>query len=105
MQAEIPDELIDLLERLSEGDLDEIGRGQLADMLRAKPELRTVVKEHFLMSRALSQLERDESHFAGKTAAHVAKIATESEFGFAKKVTGKIVRRRITKAFAAAAVV
>lgn len=105
MQAEIPDELIDLLERLSEGDLDESGRGQLADMLRAKPELRAVVKEHFLMSRALSQLERPESGFAEKTATHVAKIAAESEFGFAKKVTGKIVRQRITKAFAAAAVV
>ncbi|HEY1120118.1 MAG TPA: FecR domain-containing protein [Haloferula sp.] len=105
MQAEIPDDLIDLLERLSEGDLDESGRGQLADMLREKPELRAVVKEHFLMSRALSQLERNETDFAEKTAIHVAKIANESEFGFAKKVTGKIVRQRITRAFAAAAVV
>ena len=105
MQAEIPDELIDLLERLSEGDLDESGRGQLADMLREKPELRSVVKEHLLMSRALSQLERTESGFAEKTAAHVAKIATESEFGIAKKVTGKIIRQRVAKTLAAAAVI
>ncbi|MEK7951082.1 hypothetical protein [Luteolibacter soli] len=105
MQAEIPDELIDLLERLSEGDLDESGRVQLADMLRKKPELRTVVTEHFLMARALSQLERTETDFAEKTATHVAKIAGESEFGFAKKVAGKIVRRRVAKAFAAAAAI
>jgi hypothetical protein len=105
MQAEIPDELIDLLERLSEGELDESGREQLVSMLREKPELRTVVKEHFLVSRALSQLEQAEPDFPQKTAAHVAKIAAESEFGFAKKVTGKIVRQRISKVFAAAAVV
>jgi len=105
MQAEIPDELIDLLERLSEGDLDESGRGRLAGMLSETPELRTVVKEHFLMSRALSQLERTESDFAEKTATHVAKIAAESEFGFAKKVTGKIVRQRVAKILAAVAVI
>jgi hypothetical protein len=105
MQAEIPDELIDLLERLSEGSLDESGREQLVAMLREQPQLRTIVQEHFLVSRALSQLEQTDSNFAGKTAAHVAKIAAESEFGFAKKVTGKIVRQRITKVFAAAAVI
>ena len=105
MQAEIPDELIDLLERLSEGDLDQSGRERLAEMLREHPELRTVVKEHFLISRALSQLEQAESDFAEKTAAHVAKIAEESEFGFAKKVTGKIVRQRFTKGLAAAAAI
>lgn len=105
MQAEIPDELIDLLERLSEGTLDESDRDQLVGMLREKPELRTVVKEHFLVSRALSQLERTEPDFAEKTATHVAKIAAENEFGFAKKVTGKIVRQRVAKTFAAAAVI
>jgi hypothetical protein len=105
MQAEIPDELIDLLERLSEGSLDESGRDRLADLLREKPELRALVKEHFVMSRALSQLERAEADFAEKTATHVAKIAAESEFGFAKKVTAKIVRQRSAKALAAAAVI
>ena len=105
MQDEIPDELIDLLEQLSEGALDESGRDQLANLLREKPELRVVVKEHFVVSRALSQLERTENGFAEKTAAHVAKIAEESEFGFAKKVAGRIVRQRVTKAFAAAAVI
>jgi hypothetical protein len=105
MQAEIPDELIDLLERLSEGDLDERGRDRLAELLREQSELRTVVKEHFLMSRALSQLDQTEQDFAEKIAAHVAKIARESEFGFAKKVTGKIVRQRVAKALAAAAAI
>jgi hypothetical protein len=105
MQDEIPDELIDLLERLSEGTLDQSGRDQLANLLREKPELRVMVKEHFIVSRALSELERTETGFAEKTAAHVAKIAAESEFGFAKKVAGRIVRQRITKALAAAAVI
>lgn len=105
MQAEIPDELIDLLERLSEGDLGESGRDRLADMLREKPELRIVVKEHFLVSRALSQLEQTDLAFAEKTAAHVATIAAESEFGFAKKITARIVRQRIAKTLAAAAAI
>ena len=105
MQAETPDELIDLLERLAEGELDEGGRARLVEMVRERPELRDVVREHFVMSRALSQFHRVEPAFAEKTAAHVAKIAAESEFGFARKITKRIVRRRVAKALAAAAVV
>ena len=105
MQAETPDELIDLLERLAEGELDEGGRAMLVEMVRERPEWRDMVREHFVVSRALSQFHRVEPAFAEKTAAHVAKIAAESEFGFARKVTKRIVRRRIAKALAAAAVV
>jgi hypothetical protein len=105
MQAEIPDELIDLLERLAEGGLDEASRLRLVEMARERPELRGVVTEHFALSRALSQLHRAEPDFAERTAAHVAKVAAESEFGFARKVTGRIVRQRIAKVLAAAAVI
>ena len=104
MQAEIPDELIDLLERLAEGGLGDDGRARLAALLQERPELRAVVKEHLAVSRALSQFHRDEADFPEKTAAHVVRIAEESEFEFARKVTRRIVRRRTVAALAAAAV-
>lgn len=105
MQAEIPDELIDLLERLAEGDLDEPGRVRLVALLRSRPDLRPLVTEQFAISRGLSLLERESPDFAARTAAHVAKVAQEGELTFARKVTGRIVRRRVIQALAAAAVI
>lgn len=105
MAAEIPEEFIDLLERLSEGDLDEAGRGQLVALLKERPELRHVVTEHFAVAGALGRMGRDESGFAERTAAHVAKVAEEGTLTFARKVKGRIIRRRIGKVLAAAAVI
>lgn len=104
MQAEIPDELIDLLERLSEGEIDEDGRARLATLLREHPERCQMVKEQLALSRALSQLHREDPDFAARTAAHVAKVAGEGDFDFARKVTRRVSRRRFVTVLAAAAV-
>ena len=105
MNADLPDEWIDLIELLEEGNLDEAGRSRLVEMLREKPELRQSVVEQFSISRALVQLDRPDTNFAGRTAAHVMKVAAEGEFGFVDKVKRKLIRRRITKGLAVAAVV
>ncbi|WP_193213601.1 FecR domain-containing protein [Luteolibacter marinus] len=105
MTGDIPDEFIDLIVGLEEGNLDEAGRSRLVEMIREQPELRAAVTEHFAVSRALSEFDRPDANFAGRTAAHIAKVAAEGEFGFAGKVTRRIIRRRIVKGLAAAAVV
>ena len=99
MPAEIPDEFIDLLERLSEGSLDDDGRARLVDMLRDQPGLSAMVQEHFAVSRALSQLDREPAGFAARTAAHVAKVAAESEFERALAIEPSLVyaRRRLLR--------
>lgn len=104
METEIPDELIDLLELLQEGGLDESGRARLHAMLKERPEFLPMVSTHFTVARALGQLEVAECDFAGRTAAHVAKLATEGEFAFVNRVKRRIVVRRAVKVLSVAAV-
>lgn len=103
MAREIPDEFIELLEALSEERIDEAGRARLITMAREDAGLRAVLREHFAVSRALAILERDDSGFAERTAAHVIKTAEEGEFTFAGKVTRRIIRKRLAKGLAVAA--
>lgn len=104
MNGEIPDEFIELLELLEEGTLDESGRARLAKLISERPALRQTVSDHFAISRAISQLNKPQSNYAGRTAAHIAKIAAEADGGFAKNITRRIVRKRIVKGLAIAAV-
>ena len=104
MPAEIPDEFIELLEALSEESLDEPGRARLVAMAAESPQLRSTLREHLALNRALGQLDREDSLFAERTAAHVIKTASEGDFAFAAKVRQKILRRRVVKILAAAAV-
>jgi hypothetical protein len=104
MPAEIPDEFIDLLEALSEERLDEAGRARLVAMAAESPELRNTLREHLALGCALGQLDRDDALFAERTAAHVMKTAGEGDFAFAGKVRQRILRRRVVKILAAAAV-
>lgn len=104
MAAEIPDEFIELLEALSEERIDEAGRARLVAMAREDARLRAVLREHFAVSRALAALERGDAGFAERTAAHVIKTAEEGEFTFAGKVRRRIIRTRVVKGLAAAAV-
>ena len=103
MPAEIPDEFIELLEALSEERLDEAGRARLVAMAAESPQLRSTLREHLALSRALGQLDRDDHLFAERTAAHVMKTASEGDFAFAGKVKLRILRRRVVKVLAAAA--
>jgi hypothetical protein len=104
MPAEIPDEFIELLEALSEERLDEAGRARLVAMTAESPELRNTLREHLALGCALGQLDRDDALFAERTAAHVMKTAGEGDFAFAGKVRQRILRRRVVKILAAAAV-
>lgn len=104
MEPEIPDELIELLELLQEGGLDEAGRARLHAMLKQQPEFLPLVSTHFAVARALGQLEAREHDFAGRTAAHVAKLANEKEFAFVDRVKRRIIVRRTVKVLTAAAV-
>ncbi len=103
-ETEIPDELIDLLELLQEGGLDEAGRARLLAMLKERPEYLPTVASHFAVGRALAQLEAPEMDFAARTAAHVVKLANEKEFAFVDRLKRRIVMRRTVKVLAAAAV-
>lgn len=104
MPTEIPDEFIELLEALTEERIDEAGRARLVSMARGNARLRAALREHFAVSRALAALERDDAGFAERTAAHAIKMAGESEFSFAGKITRRIIRHRLAKGLAAAAV-
>lgn len=104
MPAEIPDEFIELLEALSEERLDEAGRARLVAMTAESPQLRSTLREHLALNRALGQLDREDRRFAERTAAHVMKTASEGDFAFAEKVKQRILRRRAVKILAAAAV-
>lgn len=106
METEIPDELIELLELLQEGGLDEAGRARLHAMAKERPEFLPIVTSHFAVARALAQLEvpEQDQDFAGRTAAHVVKLANEKEFAFVGRVKRRIIVRRTVKVLAAAAV-
>jgi hypothetical protein len=104
MAAQIPDEFIELLEALAEERIDEAGRARLVAMAGEDAGLQAVLREHFAVSRALASLAPDDSGFAERTAAHVMKTAEEGEFAFAGKVTRRIVRHRLAKALAVAAI-
>ena len=104
MAAEIPDEFIELLEALAEERIDDAGRARLVAMVREDARLRAVLREHFAVSRALAALKQEDAGFAERTAAHVIKTAEEGEFAFAGKVTRRIVRHRLAKGLAVAAI-
>jgi hypothetical protein len=105
MAEKLPGETIDLIERLLEGTLDNIGHERLTEMARQDPELRKRIAAHLEISTALDLLAREDKGFAERTAAHVMRIGSESEFAFADGVKRKIIRMRVVKALAAAAVV
>jgi hypothetical protein len=53
MHTEIPDEFIELLERLAEGPLEDAGHERLIAMIRQNPELLEVARGQFEVSAAL----------------------------------------------------
>ncbi|WP_265594224.1 FecR domain-containing protein [Haloferula sp. BvORR071] len=101
---DLPDELIELLELLQEGALDEAGRKRLHSMLEGRPDLLRMVADHFAVSRALAHCEVCDTDFAERTAAHVAKLANEGEFAFVGQVKRRVIKRRVVKSLAIAAV-
>lgn len=105
MAEKLPSETIDLIERLLEGTLDNVGHERLMEMVRQDAELRKRIAAHLEISTALGLLAREDNGFAERTAAHVMRIGEEGEFAFANGVKRKIIRLRVVKALAAAAVV
>lgn len=96
----------ELVEALLEGDLDEAGRGRLAEIVRHDPERRSELSRHLALGHALARLrsEGTDDGFAAATAAHIAKVAGEGPREFPDKVAGRIVRLRIRRTLAIAAV-
>lgn len=104
MPAELPDEVVDWVEQLLDGTLDDAGHRKLAERAAADPSLVREISNQLGMAAALRQLGEPGAEFVGHTAAHVRKIAGEGEFEFATGVKRRIIRRRWTRALAMAAV-
>ncbi len=106
MNRDTPDEFIELFESLCEGALDEPGHERLVAMLRENPDLLDEVRGHLEVGGLLTGMtaaEDAEDDFADRTAAHVVKIAAEAEDSFPRRVTRRIVRRRVAFGLAVAA--
>lgn len=104
MEAEPSPEFVDLLELYLEGNLDDAGEERLAEMIRQDPSLRAVLQSHLDVSSAMGRIAGDDDHFVKTTAEHVSKISNEGEFDFARRVKNRLIRRRISKITAIAAV-
>src|SRR5690606_27509002 len=105
MEREFSDEFVELFEQLGEGTLDESGHAKLVAMVREDPALLEAMRDHFVITGALAELERREPDYVQRTAAHVIQVAGEAEDAFARRVTRRIVQRRIVAAVAVAALV
>ncbi|MBK1881834.1 hypothetical protein JIN85_05375 [Luteolibacter pohnpeiensis] len=102
---ELPDDLIQLIELLLEGSLDEAGHRELEFQLRHNPQWVPHVRQHLMISGLLEGAASEDSDFVGKTSSHVVKLAMEEEYEFVGRVTRTIMRRRLTYAILAAAAV
>ncbi len=83
MAEKLPSETIDMIERLIEGTLDEVGQARLMEMVRLNPALQERIALQLDISTALELHARKDAGFAERTAAHVMRIAEECEFAFA----------------------
>jgi hypothetical protein len=105
MTMEASDDLIELLDALTEGRIDESGRALLHRMLADDPGIAHVVTDQLAVSQALSRISEDEPVYVAGLVDHVLKISGESDSEFSDKVVGKIARRRRASWAAMAAMV
>jgi hypothetical protein len=104
MAEKIPNEAIDLIERLLEETLDDAGQTKLLELIGENPALLNRITSQLDISTKLNLAAGQGDDFARRTAEHVRKIAEEGEFEFARRVKQRISRGRILKGFAVAAV-
>ncbi|MES2437537.1 MAG: hypothetical protein V4584_00630 [Verrucomicrobiota bacterium] len=104
MPEKLPSETIDLIERLLEDSLDEAGHARLMELVEIHPALLETIARQLEISTALHLAARQDQDFVKRTASHVVRIANESEFEFAGRVRRRIIRGRLVKGLAIAAV-
>lgn len=105
MNPEIPDSVKECLEELLEGDLTACRRLELMERLQAHPEWLDEVASQFAISGALQDWARPDPAFADRTWHHVSKLSAEDDEAFVRRFQSRLVRRRIVRGLAAAAVI